>query len=331
MASISDARAASATALRAPLALAAALVASGFWAPAALAQQEARGFALERLVQSAPGAGWFAMNDLSLHGGPGGAVSLTLGYAHRPLQVSSPDGAQSLAVVQHQAFARIALAITYDRYRLYAGFSSPLYVAGRSGAVGGWQFTAPSANVEHNPDTISDVQIGFDARLFGEPAGAVRFGAAAELFVPSGDRAEYLTDDTVRAAGRLLFAGDLGRFAYAGHAGVHVRPLDDAPIPQSPRGSELVYGVAGGARLPLFGGSILLGPEIFGATALRALFGAETSALEGLVSATYDGPGLAAGRMRIKLGAGAGIHPQFGAPAWRAVVGVEILGQLRER
>jgi hypothetical protein len=100
-------------------------------------------------------------------------------------------------------------------------------------------------------------------------------------------------------------------------------------VPGSPRGSELLFGAAAGARLPVPGGSILVGPEIFGATALRAFFGAETTALEGLLSATFDGPGLTAGRVRIKAGIGAGIHSRFGAPQWRAVVGFELLGYLQ--
>ncbi len=333
MANTSDRRSTHATRVRRgkmgprePLAFACALVAGGWWAPTALAQQQAQGFAVERLYQSAPGAGWLVMDDLSLHGGLGGALSLSLGYAHRPLYPGSPDG---LAVVQHQAFASVAMAVTYDRFRLHAAFSSPLYVSGRSGVLGGWQFTAPGANLEQNPDTISDIQFGFDARLVGDPTGPVRLGASAQLIIPSGDRADYLSDDTYRAVGRLLFAGDLGRFAYAGHVGVHVRPLDDAPVPGSPRGSELLFGVAGGARLPVLGASILLGPEIFGATAFRSFFGSETSALEGLLTARLDGSGLGNGRVRIKLGVGAGIHPQFGAPEWRAVIGVEIVGHLQ--
>ena len=31
-----------------------------------------------------------------------------------------------------------------------------------------------------------------------------------------------------RAMGRVLFAGDIGSFAYAGQLGVHIRPRDDA-------------------------------------------------------------------------------------------------------
>lgn len=311
----------------APLALAAALICGGFWAPAARAQQQAQGFAVERLRQAAPGSGWLVMDDLGWHGGLGGAVSLTVGYAHRPLRVTSPDGAQSLDVVQHDTFASLALAVTYDRFRFHASFSSPLYIAGQSGTLGGFSFTGPEANLERTPDSISDVQVGAEARLYGEPAGPLRLGASAQLFVPSGDRADYVTDNTYRAAARVLVAGDMGRFAYAGHAGVHIRPLDDAPIPGSPRGSELLFGLAGGIRRPLFDGSILLGPEIFGATAFRGFFGADTTAAEALLSATFERPGQDATGLRIKLGVGAGLHPRFGAPEWRAVIGVELLGR----
>jgi hypothetical protein len=320
---------AGARALRGRRALVAAIVAAGgAWAPPSVAQQQAQGFAVERLVQSAPGAGWLVMDDVSLRGGLGGAVSLSLGYAHRPFHVSQ-DGSQRLSVVQHQAMTSVALAVTWDRFRLYTTFSSPLYVSGQSGTVGATQFTGPSANLEQNPDVISDVQLGFDARLLGDPSGPARLGASAQLFFPSGDRADYLTDDTYRAAGRLLFAGDSGRFAYAGHLGVHVRPLDDAKIPDSPRGSELLFGAAAGMRLPgPDGARLLVGTEIFGATALRAFLGGETSALEGLLTARLDGSGLAGGTVRIKLGVGAGLHPRFGAPEWRAVVGVELFGRL---
>lgn len=297
--------------------------------PAARAQQQAQGFALERFTPAAPGAGWFVMDDLTLHGGLGGAISLSLGYSHNPLSLTLPGGAQSLAVVQHETSASIAMAVTYDRFRLHAIFTSPVYVAGQGGAVGDWQFTSPKANLEQTPDTISDVQLGLDARLYGEPDGPVRLGGGAQLIVPSGARADYLTDGTYRAAGRFLFAGDLGQFSYAGHAGVHLRPLDDSPVPGSPRGSELLFGLAGGAKLTLLGGSFLLGPELFGATALRSFFGGETTALEALLAARFEQATSAAGAVRIKLGFGAGLHPRFGAPEWRAIVAIELVGQLQ--
>ena len=268
----------------------------------------AQGFAVERLYQSAPGGGWLVMDDLDLQGGLGGAVSLTIGYARRPLQV------RSLEVVQSQAFANIGLAVTYSRFRLYTNLSSPLYVAGQSGM----QFLAPTVNIEQNPDTFSDVALGLDARLLGEPASVFRLGAGAQLIFPSGTRADYSTDDTYRAMGRLLVAGDLDRFSYAGHLGVHVRPLDDAATPGSPRGSELLFGAAAGWRAAT---SVVIGPEIHGATAFRSFLSSDATALEGLLTARYEST------VRFKAGIGAGLNPKFGAPQWRVVLGVELRGR----
>src|ERR1700674_2898848 len=120
----------------AALALAAAAFAAA-WAPAARAQQRAEGFAVERFYAAAPGGGWFVMDDLSLRGGLGGAISLTPGSAHRRLRVESADGRQRLSVVSDQAFAEIGLAATYDRFRLYLILPGPLDVSGYSGGVGG--------------------------------------------------------------------------------------------------------------------------------------------------------------------------------------------------
>jgi hypothetical protein len=291
------------------------------WPEAAFAQQtrDVPGFASERLYLAAPGSTWFTMEDLSWPRAPSAAASLTLGHAHRPLEV------QGLAVVRHQTFADFGLAVAFDRFQLHAHFSSPVYVAGQSGAVGDFRYTAPSANLEHNPDTISDAQVGFAARLLGDPQGPLRAGASAQLIFPSGSRADYSTDGSYRGAFRLLFAGDGDRFSWAGHAGVHLRPLDE-PYPGSPRGSEALFGVAGGARFPFSRGSFLVGPELSGATAFQSFFGSDTTALEGLLTARFEGPGPAGARLGLKAGAGAGLHPEFGAPRWRAVIGIELRG-----
>ena len=58
---------------------------------ASASAQQPTGFALERLYPSAPGGGWFVMDDLNIGGGLGGAVSLTSGYAHNPLATVSSE------------------------------------------------------------------------------------------------------------------------------------------------------------------------------------------------------------------------------------------------
>src|SRR5215471_3772577 len=100
----------------------------------AQAQQQVQGFAVERFYSSAPGAGWFAMDTLDMHGGLGGSLSLTVGYARNPLRVT--DGTQRFAVVADQAITEIGAALTYDRWRIYLNLHAPLAIKGKSGTIG---------------------------------------------------------------------------------------------------------------------------------------------------------------------------------------------------
>jgi hypothetical protein len=298
-------------------------------ASAARGQEQAQGFAVERLLQAPPGSAFVGQDDLRWPAPLSGGVSLSLGHAHAPLSIDSGNGT-SLLVVRHQTTADLAFAVSWDRLRASVRFSSPVYVAGDSGTAQGRLFTGPSANLEHNPDTLSDVALSVDARLLGGETSPVRFAASATAWAPSGERQDYGTDGTWRGMVRLLAAGDHDALTWAGHVGVHFRPLDDSPTPGSPRGSEAVFGVAAAYRfdaaaLPA-GAALAVGPEVFGATALSAPFSSAATALEALVALRLDTKPFADSLLRIKLGAGAGLHAQFGAPAYRAVLGVELLG-----
>ncbi len=317
--------------MRSSSALAVALaLATGAFAPTALAQQPAQGFGVERFYPSAPGGGWFVMDSLDMHGGLGGAMAVTGGYALDPLRV--PDGAGHLAVVSHQAFTNFGFAATYDRWRLYLDVAMPLVISGDGSTVGGYTFTAPSVDLGHNPDVLVDARLGVDVRLLGEAGSAFRLGAGAQLYVPNGNRSDYDTDDTYRAMIRALVAGDVDWFTYAGQLGVHVRPVDDTPTPGSPQGSELLFGVAGGVKVPLGNESrIVLGPEIYGETALRSFFGGPTTGVEALLTSRIEGTGEDGQQVRVKLGTGGGLDPQFGAPEWRFVVGLEVFDHSAKR
>jgi OOP family OmpA-OmpF porin len=314
------------------------LTAAFAWSTGARAQQQrtpqpAEGFGVERLYLSAPGAGWFVMDSLDMRGGLGGVAGLTLGYAHDPLRIKSSDGSQHLAVVSDEAFANVGFAATYDRWRLYLNFNAPLVIEGQSGPVGNHQFAAPAVDPGSNPDTLSDARIGFEGRLVGDAASPFRFGVDAQLFVPNGERADYDTDGSYRAMARVLFAGDSALLSYAGHLGAHVRPLDDSPTPGSPRGSELLFGVAGGARVFVSksrDAALIVGPEFFGTTAFQSL-GSSGTAFEGMLSARLEGTRDDEAQLRLKLGFGVGIDPRFGAPEWRAAVAIELFDHHADR
>jgi hypothetical protein len=300
--------------------------------------QQVVGFALDRLYLSAPGAGWFVMDALDMTGGLGGAMALTVNYAHDPLRVQASDGSQRLAIVSDEALADFGFAATYNRFRFYINFAMPLAVGGNDGTAGAYAFKSPDANEQFAPsgvnpstapDALTDGRVGLDGRLLGAPRGPYRLGVGAQLFIPSPNtpNSEYLSDGTFRAMGRVLFAGDVGHATYAAQVGVHVRPFDESPAPESAQGNELLFGVAGGAKLDVGGASkmtLVIGPEFYGETALRAFFRGSATGLEGLLGGRLEGNAESGGQLRLKLGAGGGLDAHFGAPEWRVVFGIEL-------
>ena len=223
----------------------------------------------------------------------------------------------------------LGLAGTYDRYRVYANFTVPIRLTGYSGTVGDYTYTAPDINLRSNPDNLADIRLGFDARLLGNYRQfRFRLGAGAQIFIPNDSPHRLHTDDRIRAMARLLFAGDEGIFTYAGQAGVHIRPLNDYPIPGSPQGSELLFGIAGGVKIPVgLAKRLVVGPEVYGASAFRSFMQAAETDKEWLISTRFEGTGKSGRQARVKLGVGGGINPQFGAPKWRVVLAVEFFGR----
>jgi hypothetical protein len=290
----------------------------------ASAQRQAQGFAIDRISAPVPGSGWLVTDSLDMRGKLGGTVALALGYAHNSLRVP-------FAVVSDRAVAGFGVAATYERLRLSLVFEAPFVMQGESGDASGYAFNAPSLGLTSHPDTLSDVRLGVDARLFGAADAPLRVGTSAQLFVPAGGRENYVSDDTYRAIGRLLVAGDLDRsFSYAGFFGLHIRPLDERDVPEGPRGSELLAGASAGPRFSLSPDvSLLVGPELYGASAVTRLFRNASTAVEGLLSGRLEHRPEQGPTLRLKFGAGAGLLAHFGAPEWRTILSVEVTGQAR--
>jgi hypothetical protein len=309
----------------------------------ARADNPPQGFALDRLYLSAPGAGWLVMDDLAMHGSLGGVVAFTAGYAHNPLRVSA--GSHALTIVSDQATADLGLALTLDRFRFYVNMDAPLVTLGQAGTIDGTTFVTPKLDLGMQPDTLADGRVGVDVRLVGSHESRFRLGLGAQLFVPNGPRTTsnldgsysgcaYSTDGDYRAMLRALVAGDLGGMSYAAHLGVHLRQVDEPSTPGNPRGSELLFGAAAGSKIPLApkGATLLVvGPEVWGETAFKSFFGGSTTGIEGLVSARLEHGGDDGPLLRVKLGVGGGLDSGFGAPDFRATVGVELSDRTRPR
>jgi hypothetical protein len=65
---------------------------------------------------------------------------------------------------------------------------------------------------------------------------------------------------------------------------------------------------------------------VYGASAFRSFIQAGETDKEWLVSTRFEGTGNHGRQTRVKMGVGSGINPQFGAPKWRIVVGIELFG-----
>lgn len=289
----------------------------------ARAQTPVEGWNSERLYPSAPGAGWFVMDALDMHGNLGGALAFTARYAQAPVRVSS--GGQSLTVVTDSAYGQVAGAVTWRAWRFSVAFDFPFALAGRSGTVNGFAYTAPDVTLATTPDTISDVRVGVETRFLGEAGGPFRLGLGAQLWIPSGETGDYVTDGTYRAMVWVLLAGDARWLTWAGQLGVHIRPRDDGGVPGAPKGNELLFGVAAGAVWPVgHAYRAVLGPEVFGATAFHGFFQSQTTTAEALLSGRIEGTGQQGPQLRFKLGGGVGLNSEFGSPVWRVVFSVEL-------
>jgi hypothetical protein len=296
--------------------------------PSSAFAQPVEGFALERFLSAAPGSSWLSANDLVLPRDLGGEAAVSLGYARRPLRIDVPGGSP-LAVVSHQAFMEVALAIRYRGFRLAVFIPSPLVVTGESGLSGPYSYTAPDVNLSHTPDTIADTRIAVEKLLLGSPAGPLRLGVDAALVIPSSHRHDYLTDGRFRGLGRVLAAGSFRDWDWAANLGVHLRTLDDAPAPGSPRGSELLMGAAVRMRvLDSASGTLSVGPEVSGGSAFRAFLASEGTGLEALLGASMARPAKGRTLVRLKLAAGAGLLPGLGTPEWRALASIGVLTAL---
>ncbi len=263
----------------------------------------ADGYLAQRFEPAPAGAGWMTQDSLKLAGGLGGALAFTTGYRH------TPDEAHATPITDF-AIANIGMAATYDRYRLSFDLASPLYVRGPAA-------DSPRLDIASHPDTTLDVRIALAARLWGDVDGPFRVGASAQLFVPSADQSDYMSDGTYRAQFRALVAGDVGGLVYAAHVGYHARPLFRA---------EVLAGAAGGWRFALreSRAAVVIGAEGNAAWTGGAVAGSYHT-LEGLLGLRYERPGLFGHLLRVKLGGGLGM--ELGSPVGgRVVVAVEFVG-----
>jgi len=267
------------------------------------------GFSVNRFDPSERGSHWFVLESLDLRGAPRPALGVVLDYAHRPLAIYETDGALRAAIVSHVLTAHAGASLVLgERVRLGVNLPVVLYTEGDQGTLRGVTYDPPE-----RAQSLGDLRLTIDARLFGRHDGPLTMALGARAWLPTGSTDTYSGDGAMRLGPRLLAAGALGHFGWAGQVGVTIRNPETGDFASTPVSHELVYSVAAGVRF--MDGRSMIGPELYGATVLSDAFKTRTSPVELLLGGHFGLPG----GLRLGVGAGTGVVSGYGAPGLRMV------------
>lgn len=278
------------------------------------AHAQTGGFALDRFDPSERGSDWFSADSLDLRGNRRWSAGLVGDYAFKPLVIYDADGSEQTAVVSHQFFAHLGGTFTLvDRVRFGVNLPIAFYQAGSGGDAQGGTYQST------NDNTLGDLRVSADARVFGTYRDPATIALGLALFAPTGSREAFTGDGAVRFVPRAAIAGDVGKFTYAGGLDLVIRTQSD-DFAGAGMGSEIGLRAALGARL--LDDQLTVGPELTLGTVFSnadGFFAQRTTPVEMLAGAHYT----VANGWRIGGGIGPGLSRALGTPALRVVLAIE--------
>jgi OmpA-OmpF porin, OOP family len=279
------------------------------------AEAQSAGLAVDRFEPAAKGSAWFTQDSLDLRGAARPAFGIVADYAYKPLVLYNTDGSERAAIVQDQLFLHVGASIVlFDRLRFAANLPVALFQDGNAGQLGTSTLTPPGSAA------LGDLRLDADARLFGKNGDFITMAIGAQVWLPTGSRAQYAGDGGVRLAPHILAAGEAGPFAYAASLAFIYHNQDEA-YAGADVGGELALG--GAVGLLALHKHLLIGPELYGRTDVTnsgTFFAKAESPVEGLL-----GVHLAAGLFRFGIGGGTGFSEGIGSPQARVVGSIEII------
>ena len=286
--------------------------------------QVANGFVVNKFEPAERGSDWFTLDSLDLRGHTRPAVGATFQYNYAPLVARDTDGNTVARIVQHQVIAHVGASMTFgDRVRLGLDLPFYLYSDGNQGKEAGRTWSGPA-----NAQSVGDVRIGFDFRLFGKYGDAFTTAIGAQMAMPTGTRENYNGEGSPRFQPHIAFAGDVGVLAYAARIGYMSRSLSSSDTWSGGTiGSEVNVAVALGIRA--MERKLLIGPEFFASTVIddkTSFFGKATTPAEVLLGAHYYMPN----GLRVGGGAGPGLTSAMGSPDVRVLLSIEWAAPYKE-
>ncbi len=232
-------------------------------------------------------------------------------WGHRPLVFRADDGTTT-PLISDQVYAHAGASFVFwHRLRLATSLPLAMHQTGQTVVVDGVTYPEPQRTA------VGDLRLSADYRLLGNYREAFTLAAGARAWLPTGDRAGYAGDDTLRVGAQLLGSGELGPFAYAARLGLNYRGLEDT-FGNSSLGSDVVFAVSAGIRA--LSGALLVGPELTGSTVVTGglAFSSAATPVELLFGGHYTHE-----HWRFGAGVGPGLSRGFGAPEVRTLLSAE--------
>ena len=280
------------------------------------ASAQARGFALNRFEPSDRGSDWFSNESLDFRGSARPALGLVLDWANRPLVLYDPSDLQGnprADIVTDQIFVHAGGAVVFrDRLRAAADLPVALFQDGEP--IGGLAVAARSAD----KPAFGDLRLSGDVRVIGEYGAKLSAALGAQVHLPTGNRALYTSDATIRIAPRVLMAGVLEGFPYAIKLGFAYRPFDGT-FEGRPLGSEAFFSAAVGVKV---NDRFVFGPEVYGSTVVTGpdlAFRTRNTPLEMLIGGHIT----LADHWQIGSAIGPGFTRGDGTPTMRVLASLE--------
>lgn len=211
------------------------------------------GFALGKFQPTFAGDRLFAVPSPAVAGDKQFHVMLFGDYAHTPLILATAEGSQPIgAIVAAQLLVHANVSFSFLK-RVTVNVDLPVgFQRGDGPTGGGMTFARPTSA------GLGDLRVGARASLLGKESDRFQLGIAAFLWAPTGSRAAYTSDGSVRGQPMVLAGGSTRRLVWSFALGPELRSTDRF-VSVTPGVS--LRGGTGAAFLP-GDGDFQIGPEV---------------------------------------------------------------------
>lgn len=253
---------------------------------------------------------WFTLQSHAVQRPKAAFAGLALQYLHRPVVVYDKNWKEVADLVARQTFASLGVGVHFaDRFLFNISVPFLLATLGDSVVMGGAEYDAPSGS------GVGDMRFELSASLLQLPASLLEVLVGARVWLPTGSRYQMTSDGGVRVAPQLAIAGRSELFEYSARA-AYYHSFVSSDFADKAWDSRLQLAVALGFRL--LDGRFVVGPEVFGSTALdEGLLEQVVTRGEVLLGCHY-----LLSEWLLGLGWGVGLTSGVGVPDIRALLTV---------